>query len=127
MGDEVVVGGEAGNQGEAGDGGIAGDDGKSVEIPELSEGSGVHRGVVEGEISAAGLDRGERRSSLSSLQSCSSSTSLRLLLSSLPVVILAPLKKVVLLVRVLAEEGSVAGGQRWRGWWRGRWRLVFVG
>jgi hypothetical protein len=124
MGDEVVIGGKAGAQGEAGDGGIAGDDGKSVEIPELSEGSWVHRGVVEGEVGAAGLDRGKRRSSLSSPQSCTSSTVLRLLLSSLPMVILAPLKRLVLLVRVLAEEGLAAEGSEVEGSVEARFRWL---
>jgi hypothetical protein len=85
------VGGKAGDVGEAGDGGVAGDstgtgDGSGcAEITGCSGGGGVRGGVFEGVVGAAvggkaGLDRGERRSSSSPPQSCSSSTSLRLFL-----------------------------------------------
>ncbi len=72
MGDEGIVGGEAGDGGEAGNGGFAGGGvgtgnvSECVEIPEFSEGGGVHRCIIKGEVGAAGLDRGERGSSLSS-------------------------------------------------------------
>ncbi len=58
MGDEGVVGGEAGDGGKAGDGGVAGGGvgtgnvSECIEIPELSEGGGVRSCIVKGEAAA---------------------------------------------------------------------------